>query len=194
VERPAGMPRQPLAHLGMLVGRIIVDDGMDHFSHRDLLFDRIEEADELLVAMVLYVAAEDGAIENFEGCEQRGSAVTFVVVRHRPGAARLHRQSRLGAVERLDLAHMGIRGSRSTRLISWESPVVASYPGFEPSCMIRPVSDAASNSHLVGCTNIPLASDKGSGGRDHSLLRLFEPGQISVRSPGSARADEALGD
>jgi hypothetical protein len=33
-------------------------------------------------------------------------------VRHRPSAARLHRQPRLGAVERLDLAHMGILGSR----------------------------------------------------------------------------------
>jgi hypothetical protein len=150
------------------------------------------------VAMALHVAADDGAIEDVEGCEQRGGAVTFVVVCHRPGAARLYRQSRLGAVERLDLAHMGIRGSRSTSLISWESPVAVSYPGFEPVCMIRPVSGAASNSHpvaaLVGCTNIPLASGKGSGGRDHSLLRLFEPGQISVRSPGSARAYEALGD
>src|ERR1700738_3356344 len=48
VERPAGMPGQPLAHLRMLVGRIVVDDGVDHFSHRDLLLDRVEEADELL--------------------------------------------------------------------------------------------------------------------------------------------------
>src|SRR5271156_4890913 len=98
------MPRKPLAHLWMLVGRIIVDDGVDYFSHRDLLLDRIEEADELLVAMVLHVASDDGAIEDVEGGEQRGGAVTFVVVRHRPGAARLHRQSRLGAVECLDLA------------------------------------------------------------------------------------------
>ena len=30
--------------------------------------------------------------------------MTFVVVRHRPGAAWLHRQARLSAVERLDLA------------------------------------------------------------------------------------------
>src|ERR1700733_4773163 len=64
----------------MFVGRIIVDDGVDHFSHRDLLLDRIEEADELLVAMVLHVAADDGAIEDVESCEQRGGAVTFVVV------------------------------------------------------------------------------------------------------------------
>jgi hypothetical protein len=33
-------------------------------------------------------------------------------VRHRPGTAGLHRQTRLGSVKRLDLAHMGICGSR----------------------------------------------------------------------------------
>src|SRR5882762_9902274 len=75
-------------HLRMLVGRIIVDDGVDHFPHRDLLLDRVEEADELLVAMALHIAADDGAVEDVEGCEQRGGAVTFVVVRHRPGTAR----------------------------------------------------------------------------------------------------------
>ena len=48
VERPARIPSQPLVHLRMLVGRIVVDDGVDHFSHRDLLLDRVEEADELL--------------------------------------------------------------------------------------------------------------------------------------------------
>jgi hypothetical protein len=30
---------------------------------------------------------EDGAIEDVESCEQRGGAVTFVVVRHRSGTA-----------------------------------------------------------------------------------------------------------
>jgi hypothetical protein len=49
----------------MFVG---VDDGVDHFSRRDLLLDHIEEADELLVAMVLHIAADDGAIEDVEGC------------------------------------------------------------------------------------------------------------------------------
>ena len=61
--------------------------------------------------------------------------------------------------------------------------------------MTRLVADAASNSHPVaalnGRTNIPLASGEGSGERDHSLFRLLEPGQISVRSPGSAGADRA---
>ena len=81
------MPGQPLAHLRMLVGRIVVYEGVDHFSHRDLLVDRVEEADELLMARALHVAADDGAVKDVEGCEQRGGAVTFVVVHHRPGTA-----------------------------------------------------------------------------------------------------------
>src|SRR4051794_20024571 len=88
----------------VFVGGIVVDDGMDHFSHRDLRLDRIEEADELLMAVTLHVAADDSAVEDVESREQRGGAVAFVIVRHRRSAARLHRQPRLGAVERLDLA------------------------------------------------------------------------------------------
>ena len=44
VESPAGVASKPLTHLGMFVGRIIVDDGVDHFSHRDLLLDRLDGA------------------------------------------------------------------------------------------------------------------------------------------------------
>ena len=88
----------------MLVGRIVVDDGVNYFSRRNLRLNRIKEAKELLMVMALHVAADDSAIDDFEGCEQSGAAVTFVVVGHRPGAARLHRQPRLGPVERLDLA------------------------------------------------------------------------------------------
>jgi hypothetical protein len=36
--------------------------------------------------------------------EQGGGAIALVVMRHRPAAALLHRQSRLGAVKGLDLA------------------------------------------------------------------------------------------
>jgi hypothetical protein len=44
------------------------------------------------------------AVEDVEGSEQRGGAVTLVIVGHRAGTAWLHRQSRLGAVKRLNLA------------------------------------------------------------------------------------------
>jgi hypothetical protein len=90
----------------MFVGCVVVDDCVDHFSRRDLRLDRIEEADELLVPMALHVAADDGAIEDVESGEQRGGPVTLVVVRHRSGAARLHRQPGLSTVERLNLAFL----------------------------------------------------------------------------------------
>jgi hypothetical protein len=45
--------------------------------HRNLLLDRVEKADELLMAMPLHVAADDGAVKDIEHCEQRGGAVTF---------------------------------------------------------------------------------------------------------------------
>jgi len=41
---------------------------------------------------------------------------------------------------------------------------------------------------------IPLAAGKGSGGRNHSLLRLIRPGKVSVRLPESARTDPVLED
>ena len=70
MEHPAGKARQPLTHLWMLVGRIVVDDGVDRLFDGDLRLDRIEEADELLVAMALHVTANDSAIEDVEGCER----------------------------------------------------------------------------------------------------------------------------
>ena len=102
VEGPAGMLREPFAHLRVPVSGIVVDDRMDRLSPRNLGVDVIEEADELLMPVALHVATDDGAVENVEGGEQGGCAVAFVVVGHRPGAPRLHRQSRLGAVEGLD--------------------------------------------------------------------------------------------
>ena len=64
--------------------------------------------------------------------------------------------------------------------------------------MTRSVSDAASNSHpvaaLIGRTNIRLRRARAQEGGTILLLRLFKPGQISVRSPGSAGADQALED
>jgi hypothetical protein len=104
VEGPAGMPCQPLAHLRMLVGCVVVDDGVDRLSGRHLRLNGIEETDELLVPVSPHVAADDGAVEDIEGGEQRGRAVPFVIVGHRSGAAQFHRQTGLGAVERLDLA------------------------------------------------------------------------------------------
>src|SRR6266566_6429081 len=96
--------RRSSLHLRVLVGCVVVDDGMDRLSCWDLGFDGVEEADELLVPMALHVSTDDGAVEHVEGGEQGGGAVTLVIMGQGAGAARLHRQARLGAVERLDLA------------------------------------------------------------------------------------------
>ena len=48
-----GMPCQPLSHLRMLVGYVVVDDGVDRLLDRHLRLDGIEEADELLVPVAL---------------------------------------------------------------------------------------------------------------------------------------------
>jgi len=98
------MLRKPFADLGMPVRGIVVDDRVDRLSLGNVRVNLIEEADEFLMPMALHVAADNGAVENIERGEQRGRAVALVIVRHRSGATRLHRQSRLGAIESLDLA------------------------------------------------------------------------------------------
>ena len=102
--------------LGMLVGGVVVDDGVDQLAGRDLRLDGVEEADELLMPMALHAAADHRAVQHVERGEQGGGAVALVVVRHGAAAALLHRQARLGAVQRLDLAllvdrqHDGVGG------------------------------------------------------------------------------------
>src|SRR5712671_5830506 len=85
VERPARMPGEPGFDLGMFVGAVIVEDGMDQFPGRDRALDGIEKADELLMGMALHTAAEDDAIERVESGKQGGCAEALVIMSH--GAA-----------------------------------------------------------------------------------------------------------
>jgi hypothetical protein len=87
----------------MLVRGVVVDDQMQFPPGRRLAVDLVEEADEFLMPVAGHALADDAALQHVEGGEQGRRAVTLVVVRHRPAAATLHRQPRLGAVERLDL-------------------------------------------------------------------------------------------
>ena len=104
MERPSRVTFEPSSNIGMLMGGVVVDDGVDGLSHGNLFLDDIEETDELLMTMALHVAADHRAVEDVHRGEQRRRAVALVVVRHGPGAALLQRQSGLGAIERLDLA------------------------------------------------------------------------------------------
>src|ERR1700741_593665 len=93
VEGRAGRASEPFARGGMLVGGVVVQDRVDRLAGGDLALDGVEEADELLMPMALHVAADDGSVEHVERGEQRGRAVALVVVRHRSGTTRLHRQA-----------------------------------------------------------------------------------------------------
>jgi hypothetical protein len=104
MEREARMSAEPYFHLGVLVTAAIVEDHVDHLAGRGLGLDGVQKPNELLVPVALHTAADHLAFEHVEGGEQCGRAVPLVVVSHGSAPARLHRQARLGAVERLDLA------------------------------------------------------------------------------------------
>ena len=67
MEYPSGMACEPCLDLGMFVGGIVVDDGMDHLACGNGALDFIEEANELLMAVTLHVASDDRAVEHIKG-------------------------------------------------------------------------------------------------------------------------------
>src|ERR1700722_6016142 len=71
MERPSRMAFELPADVGMLMGGVVVDDGVDRLSRRNLFLNDIEEANELLVAMALHVAADHRAVEDVHRGEQR---------------------------------------------------------------------------------------------------------------------------
>src|SRR5260370_2536903 len=103
MEDPARVIGEPPLDLGMLVGGVVVGDGMDNPARPDSALDGVEELDELLVGVAGHAAADYGAVEDVEGGKQGGGAVTLVVVGHGAAFAGLHGQARPGAVARLHL-------------------------------------------------------------------------------------------
>ena len=67
--------------------------------------DGVEKANELLMPVAAHALADDLAVEDVEGGEQGRGAMALIIVGHRAATAALHWQPRLGAVERLNLAH-----------------------------------------------------------------------------------------
>src|SRR5450631_4643239 len=80
VEGEALVPIEPLAHFGMLVGGVIVDDHMHDLAGGNLRLDSVEEADEFLMPVTLHVAADHRAVEDVQGSEKRRRAVALVIV------------------------------------------------------------------------------------------------------------------
>src|SRR6202012_3375127 len=89
---------------GVLVGSVVVDDQMQIEILGRVAIDGAQEAQPFLVAVTLHALTDHPASRDLEGGEQRGGAVTLVVVSHSSGTPVLERQTRLRAVECLDLA------------------------------------------------------------------------------------------
>ena len=93
----------PLLDLRMLVGGVVVADQVKRLVARRLAVDLAQEDEPFDVAMTLLAARDDRTIERTHCSKQRGRAVALVVVGHGGSAPGLHRQTRLGAIQRLYL-------------------------------------------------------------------------------------------
>ena len=88
-------------------GDIVIMDNLS--SHkiagvRQAIDDGAQKTQEFLMAMARHALADDPAGDDVECREQGRRPVPLAVVGHCAGASFLQRQSRLGAIERLDLA------------------------------------------------------------------------------------------
>ncbi len=80
VESPPLLRLQPALHLGALMGAVVVHDQMDFLIGREVLFQVIEEFDELPAAMPILAGADHLAIQYVESGEQSRRAMALVVV------------------------------------------------------------------------------------------------------------------
>ena len=66
VEDKAGVPVEPGPNLGVLVCCVVVEDDVDDLAGGDVGLNRIEKANELLMAVALHAAADDLAFQHIE--------------------------------------------------------------------------------------------------------------------------------
>ena len=96
MECPARMIGEPFEDVGLFVGGIVVDDGVDDFSGLAIgALDGVEEANDPGGDAVSHAASDHGSVEDVKRGEQSGRAVALVVMGHRPAFSGLERQARL---------------------------------------------------------------------------------------------------
>src|SRR5437899_10129847 len=80
VEVVAGMPGEPAAYLGVLVGPVVVHDEVHVEVRRDLGVEVAQERQELLVPMARLALMEHGSRGHVQGGKERRRAVALGVV------------------------------------------------------------------------------------------------------------------
>lgn len=127
VDGPARMACQPCVDLGMLIGGVVVRDGVDQLSDRNPSLEGVQEPDGFLMPMSVRVLAGDFAVQHIEGSEQGGGAMSLAIIVGGATAAELERQSRLNSIKGLDLAllvdreHDGMGRSNPTISLSFST-------------------------------------------------------------------------
>ena len=81
VKAAALLGLEPTLHGGALVGAVVVENEVDVEFRGHLLFQLMEEFDELLAPMARQATTDDLAIEDIEGGKQGGGSVPLVIMR-----------------------------------------------------------------------------------------------------------------
>jgi hypothetical protein len=87
----------------MLVGRIVIRHQVQLSLRIGRGIDVLQKLDPLLVSMPRHTGVNHNAFRHVECCEQRRGAMAFVIMRHRPQAARVNGQSFLRSIQGLNL-------------------------------------------------------------------------------------------
>src|SRR5258708_23894765 len=90
---------QPALYVFVFMRRVVIADQVDFLAGRHGLIDHTQEAEPLLMTVLLLAQAEDLAIGGVERSKQGRRSIALIVVRHGCTAALLHWQTGLCAIE-----------------------------------------------------------------------------------------------
>ena len=102
--------------LRVFVRRVVVHDELEFLLGRGLAVDRAQELQPFLMAVLFHAGADQLAVQRVQGGKQGGQALAFEVVGDGPRPPLLERQTRLRAIQHLNLTllidrqHQGVFG------------------------------------------------------------------------------------
>src|SRR6266568_5051317 len=94
---------EPAPDVEMLVSGVVVDDEVKVEPLWGFPVDLLQKPNPLLISMAGHAFADDASFEHIQSSEQRRCPVTLVVVCHRSASSLLDRETRLSAVQCLNL-------------------------------------------------------------------------------------------
>src|SRR6266849_8294520 len=104
MDDEANMLLEPSFDLDGTVGTVIVNHQMERRVAWKLPVDAPQKLQELLMPVPRATFPDDFSLKHIQCSEKRRRPVSLVVVGHRAATSLLQRQTRLGAVQGLDLA------------------------------------------------------------------------------------------